>query len=659
MIVIQRGAAIAESLRVLLLEDNPADAELITRELQRAGFLPTCKRVETRMGFVQELGVFSPDVILSDFSLPTVDGLEALGVAHESAPGIPFIFVSGTVGEEITADALRNGASDYVHKDRLGRLGISIRRAMREAKEKLERKATEERLLRSEEMFRLISENAVDLIAVLDPRGKRLYSSPSYRNILGTPDELFGTDSFREIHPEDRERMRAIFHETLMTGKGQRAEYRLLGKNGTLQYIESHGSAIRDKNGKVSRIVVVSRDITERKAAEHDREILEEQLRQAQKMESIGALAGGIAHDFNNILGIILGYTALVQGNGMSPEKLADSLSAIVKATDRGSGLVKQLMTFARKSAVSIKQVDVNSVIEELEMLLSSTFPKTIEFVTDLSFDLPTIKADASQLHQALLNLCVNARDAMPAGGLLKISTMVVQREMVKHQSSSAQQKEFVLVEIADTGIGIHEEIRRRIFEPFFTTKEQGKGTGLGLAVVYGVVKSHFGFIEVDSAPGRGTTFRIFLPVNLKEETAVQEKRSSILPPRGGTETILLVEDEELLVDLLTALLSSYGYQSLIARTGREAIEVFRIHHKEIALVLSDLGLPELGGRDAFLRMREIEPGLKVIFATGFIEEDERNDLLKMGAHSIILKPYVPNEILQIVRSAIDNPVGA
>jgi two-component system, cell cycle sensor histidine kinase and response regulator CckA len=510
-----------------------------------------------------------------------------------------------------------------------------------------ERKLAEEMLRKSEEQFRLIMENVADMIAVLDLEGRRLYNNPAYKPILGDPELLRGTDSFQEIHPDDKEKIKRIFRETVQTGIGQRNEYRFVAKNGGIHFIESQGSVIRDENGNVSQVVLVSRDVTEKKA-------LENELRQAQKLESLGTLASGIAHDFNNILAIIMGHSALLSRVIGDPAKLSLSIDAINKATKRGASLVKQLLTFARKTEVLFESVRVNDIIQEIIKLLAETLPKTIMVSTNLKFDLPTITADASQIHQVLLNLCVNARDAMPKGGTLDITTVVFKGSDIKAKFPNALVGEYVLIQVADSGIGMDEATRQRMFEPFFTTKDVGKGTGLGLSVVHSIVANHNGFIDVDSKPDKGTVFRIYLPVQVKKIEIKQTAKKNIQDIPGGTETILVVEDEELLRDIAKSFLSLKGYKVITAADGEEAVAVFSHFKKEISVVISDLGLPKFGGDVVYEKIRALDPNAPIILASGFIDPVVKDKLRKAGAQHFIQKPYQMQEVLEVVRELID-----
>src|SRR2546421_9257611 len=361
-------------LRILHLEDNPLDTELVKVMLERERVNCTIKRVETREAFQTELESGRFDLIISDFALPSFNGLSALESARQKCPDIPFIFVSGSMGEDAAVNSLKEGAVDYVLKERLSGLPASVLRAMRDARDRAERRRIEEELERRNELFRQITENVDDLIVVLDLEGKRLFNSPSYRRLLGDPDALIGTDAFAEVHPEDRDRIKRLFRETVTTGEGQRTEYRFLLNNGMIRFIESQGSVIRDAGGKVAQVVVVSRDVTERKQ-------IEAQLFRAQRMENIGALAGGIAHDLNNVLGPILMVGDLLRDELASEEskKMLDTATA---SAQRGAEMVKQILSFARGVGGERGLLQVGHLVKEMDKLARDTFPKSIRIQT-------------------------------------------------------------------------------------------------------------------------------------------------------------------------------------------------------------------------------------------------------------------------------------
>jgi two-component system, cell cycle sensor histidine kinase and response regulator CckA len=437
----------------------------------------------------------------------------------------------------------------------------------------------------------------------------------------------------------------------------------LLENPGTIENLEIESLT---KDGNVKRLLLNAskemgvvqgtiRDITQ--TQQFDRSLI-----QAQKLENLGTLAGGIAHDFNNILGIILGQAAILDRCNGDREMTTASIDSITKAVQRGASLVRQILTFARKSEVVLAPVDVNAMIRELGSMLHETFPKTVELNLKLDPSIPVITMDQAQLHQALLNLCVNARDAIndlapltSSHGLLTIRTEEVPRSNLKAHAEATASR-YVRIAVSDTGIGMDEATKERIFEPFFTTKGPGRGTGWGLAVVYGVMKAHHGFIDVESRVNAGTTFRLYLPV--PEESAhkigAAEVDNDII--RGGTETILLVEDEDSQRNLMKLLLEEKGYRALTAKDGIEAIREYTQHIDEIALVFTDLGLPRMDGVTAFLTLKEINPNIKAVFASGFLDAKMSARLSDAKAKAFVEKPYNPNEVLRTIRDVLDRP---
>jgi PAS domain S-box-containing protein len=401
-------------------------------------------------------------------------------------------------------------------------------------------------------------------------------------------------------------------------------------------------------------VLTLVRDITERRQMEEDRRKLEAQLLQSQKMESVGTLAAGIAHNFNNIMAIILGYASLLKKVELEPSKVMHSADAICKAVERGTELVRELTTFARKSEPVFESIDVNALVTGLSKMLKDTFPESITFKVNLSKKLPSILGDHNQLHQAVLNLCVNARDAMSGGGVLTISTDLIRGIEIQEKFPAASESEYVRIGVTDTGIGMGEGDLKRIFEPFYTTKEVGKGTGLGLAVVYGIIEYHRGFMDVKSKLRKGSTFYLYLPCKLSEQaiSTLGDAVSDEIP--GGKETVLLVEDEDLLLQFLKYILEMKGYTTLLAKDGVSAVEVFEVNKDHIDLVLTDVGLPKRSGWDVFRMMREMDPGVKVILASGYLDFDLQTTMEEMGASDFIQKPYNPDDILRRVRNVLD-----
>jgi PAS domain S-box-containing protein len=595
-------------------------------------------------------------VILGDMRTDPLYGpwrYQALEHGFGSAIALPLIAGGRPIGS-LNIYAAEARAFDGEDVDFLMQLAQNLAYTTVNLRAHAEARKTEDQLRRNEELFRLISDNVEDLIAIIDPEGRRIYNSRSYSKTLGDPESLKDTDSFAEIHPDDREKIRHIFEETVRTGTGSRSEYRFVSKDGRIRFIESQGSVIRDTSGAVSSVLVVSRDVTDRKRAEEERSILQEQFRQAQKLESIGTLAGGIAHDFNNILTIILGYLSLLSKAKLDTSESQKLIQTMIATVERGAALVRQLLTFARKSEVQFAPVRPDAITRELEKVIAETFPKNITLLIQAGEDVPSLVADAGQIHQVLLNLCVNARDAMPDGGVLVISTSKVPHTALLRRFSDVVEGDYVRISVADTGSGMDDSTRGHMFEPFFTTKEQGKGTGLGLAVVYGVVKSHHGFVDVESAPDIGTTFNLYFPAQSSRSSPAEVAPDIHDESPGGSETVLLIEDEEVQRDLVSMLLQDKGYRTLSASNGAEAVDIYRKYKDQIALVVSDFGLPRKTGLEAFLRIKEINPRANFIFASGYLEPDLRENVLKQGAQAFIQKPYEPNQILRTIRNVID-----
>jgi PAS domain S-box-containing protein len=500
----------------------------------------------------------------------------------------------------------------------------------------------------SEKKYRRIFENVQDVYyeALID--GTILEISPSIETISKNKynrNELIGKslNDFCFNIGEDQTFLSAIQE------RGSVTDFEITIKNQDGSQIPCALSAKLQFNaqGNPEKIIGSISDIT-------DRKLYQNQLMQTQKVQSIGTLAGGIAHDFNNILGIILAFNSILERSKANEENIRKSTTAIAQAVSRGATLVRQILTFARQTGVSMKPMRVSDLIRELVAMLKETFPEVIEFQTSIGKNIPIINADQTQLHQVLLNLCVNARDAMPKGGTIGIEVKTIASETLIQQFPKAEKGRYISVRVSDTGVGMDEAAKSRIFDPFFTTKEKGKGTGLGLSVVYGVIQEHHGFISVDSKVGKGTTFYLYLPVPQEEKKIGEGEKVKTEAMQSGSETILFAEDEQLLREIVQSTLESMGYKVIVAGNGKEAVDIYKKHFKSIALVLTDVGLPKLLGTDVFAMMKEINPDVKVVFASGFMSLETKSELVREGAKGFILKPYNLNEVLQIVREVLD-----
>lgn len=498
-------------------------------------------------------------------------------------------------------------------------------------------------------------EQSDEVIFMTEVDGTINYVNPSFEKTYGyTKEEVIGKTprilKSGEMPPD----VYKSFWQLLLSGESVHIEMINRTKNGAVVTMDSSANPVIDQQGRVTGFIAVQNNITTRKRLEEERKRLEDQLVQSQKMESIGTLAGGIAHDFNNILAIILGHATLLDQYNGDPSKFLKSRESIIAAVERGASLVKQILMFARKSEVRFEPVVINDAVKEFIRILEETFPKDITLSTELSKEPTLVQADRIQLHQTLLNLCVNARDAMPNGGALRIITRRVHGDRLKYRFPDVQASDFVALTISDTGTGMDGATRQRIFEPFFSTKPAGKGTGLGLAMVHGIVQSHKGFIDVESTPGVGTTFHLYFPSFEQTSSHEEHVKKQVPLSSGHGETVLIVEDEDALADLVQILLESNEYNVLKASTGEDAVRLYRERHDTIDVVISDMGLPKMGGREVFRLMKTINPAVKAILASGYLEPDVKASLVADGVKEILHKPYVPVELLKVVREVLD-----
>ncbi len=418
-------------------------------------------------------------------------------------------------------------------------------------------------------------------------------------------------------------------------------------------FIEIRAIPRFDRSGNLTGLVHIVRDITARKRGEEEKAKLGGQLLHAQKMEAIGTLAGGVAHDFNNILQVTVGYAELLLGDEGFPENHREDLKRIYQSSKQGADLVHRLLTFSRKAEIKPQPINLNRRIKEMRKMMQRTLPKMIDIQLILAERLPTIFADPTQIDQILMNLAVNARDAMPDGGKLIIETAdVMLDEEYGKTNLVATAGRFVLLTVTDTGEGMDKETLEHIFEPFFTTKAVGEGSGLGLAMVYGIVQEHGGHIKCYSEPGNGTTFRIYLPAGASEEQTEQPTVREL--PRGGSETILLVDDEKMIRDLGSRILSRAGYKIITANNGKEALTVYKNRQNEIAMVILDLIMPEMGGKQCLGEILKINPEVKVLVASGYSANGPTKEALEGGAKAFVSKPFHMGELLQAVRNILD-----
>ena len=819
-----------EDLRILIVEDVPTDAELVESELQDAGMAFSAKRVATKKAYIAALSTFLPHVILSDYSLPSFDGITALKLRRELCPDIPFIFVTGALGEELAIDLLKQGATDYVLKSRLSRLPVAVNRALREVKERKERERTQAELQEAQNeilshlrffekmdtinramqgtngldqiindvldiMLSIFDCDRVWLVHPWDPDaayqsviertrpeyrpwgvipmspgivtcvqaiassdgaltfgpgcdyalpaeiqsygvqsgiGVALHPKTGKRWGLGlhqcsyprvwTPDErklleevgrrmgdvltsllmfralqeseqalrqseaylaeaqrlshtgswafdvasytyfhaseecfrIFGFDPqdgyptteavFRRIHPEDRDSVERSFLKSFREKEDSSHEHRIVLGDGTVKHVQTIRHPVLNQAGDVVQLVGTTIDITERKR-------LEEQLRQSEKMEAVGTLAGGIAHDFNNMLSVIILNAEHARDDVEGRPRM--NIDEIINASRRAADLVSQILTFSRKSEYEKNTLSLTPLIKETYKLLRTTLPATIEMQLEITTASDTILGDPSEIQQVLMNLATNAYHAMQdKGGRLFISltdcTFGAHDTMLH---ADLQTGRYVQVSVKDTGSGMTDDVKARMFEPFFTTKEKGRGTGLGLAVVYGIVKSHGGAIRVETGLGKGSTFTIFFPAIEDVPEAGPEKRA-VMPT--GSERVLVVDDEASVVKATSETLQRLGYQVMTATTGAEAWKIFWFAPQDFDLIITDAVMPKMTGMALAQKMLGVRPELPIILITGYSESVSAEEAKAAGISEFLIKPLSKQTFAETVRKVLD-----
>jgi two-component system, cell cycle sensor histidine kinase and response regulator CckA len=524
------------------------------------------------------------------------------------------------------------------------------------AEDVTERKEAQLALAQREARFRSLIENAHDLITVVDAEGVIRYHSPSLERLLGcSAQELTGRSGRELVHPDDRERVVAAFTQArVVPGATATAEYRVCTRAGEWKVLETRGTNLLH-DPAVEGIVLNSHDVTERRLVEEGLRVSEEQLRQSQKMEAVGRLAGGVAHDFNNLLTAIQGNVEMLLLEVPQAGAIRDDLLEVKRAASRAASLTRQLLAFSRKQMLAPKVLDVNAVVRELERMLCRVIGEDVQLQTVLRAFRSTVMVDPGQLEQVVLNLAVNARDAMPRGGTLRIETREVQLTEAEAQRYPyhVDPGAYVRLTVTDTGVGMAPEVLARVFEPFFTTKDPGKGTGLGLSTVYGIVKQSGGYVWADSEPGRGSTFRVYLPrVNVPAEGAEPAGEPRAGEPRGGV--VLLVEDEEGVRSLSRRILERRGYTVLAARNAVEARQLFERAGCRVDLLLTDVVMPQESGRELVEGLLPLQPDLRVVFMSGYTDDALIRHGVLEDRYRLLEKPFAPEGLVRVVREALE-----
>jgi len=642
----------SEIIRVLLIEDNPGDARLVREMLvETGGNRFNLEHVERISQGLTRLSQEDFQVILLDLSLPDGHGLETVDRVCNVARHIPVLVLTGLYDETLAIRAVQEGAQDYLVKGQMD--GNLLRRAIRYA---TERKRVEEALRESEERYRNILDTIEDGYFEVNIAGNFTFFNNSLQKMLGySKEEMMGMNNREYMDKEMAKKVYRGFNQIYTTGEPLKTfDYEIIRKDGIKRIIEGSISLIRNGKGEPIGFRGITRDITERKQAEQEKAALEEQFRQSQKMEAIGSLAGGVAHDFNNLLTIIKGNSQLSLTEMKADDPLRENIEEIDKASDRAATLTRQLLAFGRRQILEMRVLDLNTTLRDLEKMLRRIIGEDVELVTFMAEDLGNIKVDPGQMEQVIMNLAVNARDAMPKGGKLTIETTNVELdEEYARKYISVKPGSYVMLSISDTGMGMAPEVKGRIFEPFFTTKEKGKGTGLGLSTVYGIIKQSGGNIWVYSEPSQGTTFKIYFPRVDEPLNEVGKKGVEEELPRGN-ETILLVEDEEEVRKLAAQVLMKQGYKVLEAPHGNDALLVCKQHEGPIQLVVTDVVMPGMNGCELAENLLSLYPEMKALYMSGYTDNTiAHHGILEPGLH-YIQKPFSVEGLAIKVREVLD-----
>jgi two-component system, cell cycle sensor histidine kinase and response regulator CckA len=641
----------AGPIKVLLVDDDEDDF-LITRDLllkirDRRHQLDWVSNYEDGLAAVKK---GEHDLCLLDYRLGERTGLELLRESQTFKGRPPIILLTGQGDQEIDLEAMRAGAADYMVKGRLSADGLE--RSIRYA---IERKRAQETLRQERDFISRIMETSPSGIVVTDCEGKITFANPRARDVLQLAKYAGETANVLTWRVADLDGnlvsgQVSLLKNVLVSGEPALDLHHVIEfPEGQRAVLSTNATPLFNAEGRIDGMIVAVEDVTQRLA-------LETQLRQSQKMDSLGQLAAGVAHDINNVLTIIQGHAGLLQ-SGAQPDSLAaKSASQIAAASERAAGFIRHLLAFSRKQIYRTKILDLNSVLHNLESLLPRMLGSHITLEMHYGAQLPHIAADTALVEQIVMNLAINSRDAMPSGGKLMIKTSAVDLDVVSvRRHPEGRLGRFVCLAVTDTGCGIEPSLIRRIFEPFFTTKEVGKGTGLGLATVYAVVKQHHGWIEVQSEIGAGATFKVFLPASDQTvNTPAPASAPQSATVRGGKETILLAEDENALLELMQHVLAQYQYKILTASSGSEALRVWEQHEGRIDLLLTDIIMPGgMTGRELALELKKRKPDLKVIFTSGFNAAMAGKDW--GGDETVFLpKPYLPDAAAKLIRDTLD-----
>jgi PAS domain S-box-containing protein len=630
-----------KKLRFLIIEDSEDDAILLKKELAKA-YDFVSERVFSAKALEEALQK-DWDAIISDYQMPAFTALNALEILHKSQKDLPFIIVSGTIGEDVAVEAMKAGAHDYLMKESLTRLTPVIEREIKEAKIRQERDKGIKDLLASGKEWQETFDAIGDLVAIIDEdmiiqrANKAMFDYFAGKKVIG--EHCFHLFHNTDAPPEQCQACIALKNN-------ESAQFEIVHDQEEKQYFSISVFPFGEQQGKKKQFIHVLRDVTEQK-------LYEEERRQGEKLQALGQLAGGVAHDLNNNLTAIMGFNSLLEMQ-ITDEPLLKYIETIQTAAKRSAELTSQLLAFARKGKYKNAPIDMHQIINDVVSLLGRSIDKRIRLKLDFQAKPSTTLGDYGQLSNAILNLALNARDAMEKqGGELKFSTKVIARENIKklQHKFPLEHQSYLEIKISDTGQGMDEKTIKRIFEPFFTTKGKAKGTGLGLSAAYGTILNHEGAITVCSLLDKGTTFCIYLPLHAVHGIITIE--TSEIQRETGVGNIMVVDDEKYIIDVAINILKALGYTPHPCLGGLPAVELYKKNWKEIDLELLDLIMPDLTGEETFTELKKINPDVKVLISSGYSKTVTINNLIKQGAVGSIPKPYEIQPFSQAIKEAL------